>query len=124
MVRDRLELQKDNVADTQTGLPPSLLSYFDAHYSTSFLDLIGQALKQAGHVFVRIDGSMTTTRRIAAVSSFCSDDSTESSPRFILCSLHAAGTGINLTRGNHAFMMDCWWNQAIENQASKLCGIT
>ena len=24
---------------------------------------------------------------------------------------------INLTRGNHVFMMDCWWNQATENQA-------
>ena len=38
-------------------------------------------------------------------------------PRFILCSLHTASTGINLTRGNYVFMMDCWWNQAVENQA-------
>lgn len=85
--------------------------------STSFLNLIGSALQQAGHSFTRIDGSMNSMRRIEAVNAFCSDD--ESSPRFILCSLHAAGTGINLTRGNYAFMMDCWWNQAIENQASK-----
>ena len=38
-------------------------------------------------------------------------------PRFILCSLHACGTGINLTRGNVVFMLDCWWNVAAEQQA-------
>jgi len=35
----------------------------------------------------------------------------------MLCSLHAAGTGINLTRGNHVFMLDLWWNSAVEKQA-------
>ena len=84
---------------------------------TSFLNLIGEALKEAGLSFTRIDGSMSASKRIEAVESFCSDD--DDSPRFILCSLHAAGTGINLTRGSWAFMMDCWWNQAVENQASK-----
>eukprot|EP00592_Proboscia_alata_P008112 CAMPEP_0194360760 /NCGR_PEP_ID=MMETSP0174-20130528/8167_1 /TAXON_ID=216777 /ORGANISM="Proboscia alata, Strain PI-D3" /LENGTH=951 /DNA_ID=CAMNT_0039132471 /DNA_START=193 /DNA_END=3048 /DNA_ORIENTATION=- len=82
---------------------------------TSFLNLIGAAIKQAGHLFTRIDGSMATSCRTEAIRAFCSND--DDSPRFILCSLHAAGTGINLTRGNHAFMMDCWWNVAIENQA-------
>ena len=38
-------------------------------------------------------------------------------PRFMLCSLMACGTGINLTRANVVFMMDCWWNAAAESQA-------
>lgn len=84
---------------------------------TSFLDLIQDAMCDAGHKVTRLDGSMNTRQRMDAVTRFSSDD--EDSPRFILCSLHAAGTGINLTRGNHAFMMDTWWNQAVENQASK-----
>lgn len=82
---------------------------------TSFLDIIGEALQEAGHKFVRLDGSMNTTKRMTAVQLFSSDD--EDGPRFILCSLHAAGTGINLTRGSKAFMMDCWWNASVENQA-------
>jgi DNA repair protein RAD5 len=61
---------------------------------------------------------MNAMKRSEAVKSFGSDD--DGSPRFIICSLHAAGTGINLTRANCVFMMDCWWNQAVENQASKL----
>eukprot|EP00977_Amphora_coffeiformis_P006655 scaffold1450_cov170-Amphora_coffeaeformis.AAC.9 len=32
----------------------------------------------------------------------------------------AAGVGIDLQRANVAFMMDPWWNEAIENQASTL----
>ena len=60
---------------------------------------------------------MKANQRLEAVRSFNSEE--PSTPRLILCSLHAAGTGLNLTRGNHAFLMDCWWNQAVENQASK-----
>ncbi|KAL3910186.1 MAG: hypothetical protein SGILL_007793, partial [Bacillariaceae sp.] len=82
---------------------------------TSFLDLIQDAMKEAGHSMTRLDGSMTAKRRMRAVSDFSSQD--PDSPRFILCSLHAAGVGTNLTRGNHAFMMDTWFNESIENQA-------
>ena len=82
---------------------------------TKHLDLIQQQLENAGHSFVRIDGSVPAHKRIICVQQFNSEAT--DSPRFILCSLLAAGTGINLTRGNYAFMMDCWWNEAIENQA-------
>ncbi|CAB9507222.1 regulator of chromatin subfamily A member 3-like 1 [Seminavis robusta] len=82
---------------------------------TSFLTLIGQALEEAGHTFVRLDGSMSAAKRSDAVRDFSSDE--DNSPRFFLASLHAAGTGINLTRGTHACMMDVWWNAAIEEQA-------
>ena len=80
-----------------------------------FLDQIAIALSEEGHSFVRIHGSMPLKKRMDSVESFNSE--WNDSPRIILCSLHAAGTGINLTRGNHVFMMDCWWNQATENQA-------
>ena len=38
-------------------------------------------------------------------------------PVFIL-SLKAGGTGLNLTRANHVFHFDRWWNPAVENQAT------
>ena len=82
---------------------------------TSFLDVIQHAMEKDGHSFVRIDGSVPVRKRIDYIQQFNSDD--DASPRFILCSLLACGTGINLTRGNHAFLMDCWWNEAIEEQA-------
>jgi len=82
---------------------------------TGHLDIIGDAMKKAGHSFVRIDGSVSASKRIANITSFNMDD--VGSPRFILCSLLAAGTGINLTRANWCYMMDCWWNEAVETQA-------
>jgi SNF2 family DNA or RNA helicase len=33
-------------------------------------------------------------------------------------SLKAGGTGLNLTRGNHVFHFDRWWNPAVEDQAT------
>jgi SNF2 family DNA or RNA helicase len=32
--------------------------------------------------------------------------------------LKAGGTGLNLTRANHVFHFDRWWNPAVENQAT------
>jgi SNF2 family DNA or RNA helicase len=38
-------------------------------------------------------------------------------PLFVL-SLKAGGTGLNLTRANHVFHFDRWWNPAVEDQAT------
>ncbi len=39
-------------------------------------------------------------------------------PRILILSLKAGGTGLNLTRANHVFHVDRWWNPAVENQAT------
>ena len=39
-------------------------------------------------------------------------------PRLFVLSLKAGGTGLNLTRANHVFHFDRWWNPAVENQAT------
>ena len=39
-------------------------------------------------------------------------------PRAFILSLKAGGTGLNLTRANHVFHVDRWWNPAVENQAT------
>ena len=64
---------------------------------------------------------MNTTKQTEAYQAFSYDD--KDGPRFILCSLHAAGTGVNLTRGSKAFMIDCWWNSSVKIQASKFPNI-
>lgn len=37
---------------------------------------------------------------------------------YIILSVKAAGTGLNLTRANHVIHFDRWWNPAVENQAT------
>jgi SNF2 family DNA or RNA helicase len=39
-------------------------------------------------------------------------------PKILILSLKAGGTGLNLTRANHVFHVDRWWNPAVENQAT------
>lgn len=86
------------------------------HYSlvfsqwTSFLDLLEPELKKAGISFSRIDG--LTQDRSGVV-----DDFQEGKFHVLLLSLKAAGVGLNLTRADHVFIMDPWWNPAVEAQA-------
>ena len=41
-----------------------------------------------------------------------------SGPTVFVLSLKAGGSGLNLTRANHVFHYDRWWNPAVENQAT------
>ena len=67
---------------------------------TSHLDLIEVELFRAGETYTRIDGSMSAEARLQAMEAFDTQKTdTMKTPRFILCSLMACGTGINLTRG-------------------------
>jgi len=42
----------------------------------------------------------------------------EHAPSIFILSLKAGGTGLNLTRANHVFHFDRWWNPAVEDQAT------
>ncbi len=42
----------------------------------------------------------------------------ENGPNVFILSLKAGGVGLNLTRANHVFHFDRWWNPAVENQAT------
>ena len=84
----------------------------------SFLNLIEKALVKAGHSTGRIDGGVPNGERVSTVQSF---NVLSGGSRFILCSLKAAGEGLNLTRGNVVFMMDPYWNSAQEQQAVDRC---
>ncbi|MDJ0789225.1 MAG: SNF2-related protein [Myxococcota bacterium] len=79
---------------------------------TALLDRIEPDLKEAGLDFVRLDGS--TRDRSAAVERFQSEDG----PPVFLISLKAGGTGLNLTAADHVFLVDPWWNPAVEDQAA------
>jgi len=82
---------------------------------TSVLQLYERLLGRHGYSTVSIVGSMSSDQRVESMKAFQSDD--EDSPDIILCSLMACGTGISLTRGNLAIMIEPWWNASIEEQA-------
>ncbi|NRA63906.1 MAG: DEAD/DEAH box helicase [Pseudobacteriovorax sp.] len=79
---------------------------------TSFLDLISEALTHHKIDHVRLDGS--TSNRGAVVDSFQANDG----PPVMIMSLKAGGVGLNLSRADHVFIMDPWWNPAAEQQAA------
>jgi SNF2 family DNA or RNA helicase len=62
-----------------------------------------------------LHGGVPATKRATMISRFQEDP--QGPPIFIL-SLKAGGTGLNLTRGNHVFHFDRWWNPAVEDQAT------
>lgn len=64
---------------------------------------------------VFLHGGTPMAERDRLVNEFQTD--ANGPPVFIL-SLKAGGTGLNLTRANHVFHYDRWWNPAVENQAT------
>ncbi|KAG8832472.1 DNA helicase rad5 [Serendipita sp. 399] len=81
---------------------------------TGFLDLIEVALDRHRFPWVRLDGSMSEKQRAGALKQFATPSKRE---KLFIISLRAGGVGLNLTTANYVFMMDCWWNSAIEQQA-------
>jgi len=58
-----------------------------------------------------------TKDREAAVNNFQTNDAV----RVFLISLKAGGTGLNLTEADYVYLVDPWWNPAVENQAIDRC---
>ncbi|MBN2193533.1 MAG: DEAD/DEAH box helicase [Polyangiaceae bacterium] len=79
---------------------------------TSLLDLVEPHLEQANVPFLRLDGS--TRDRGAVVARF----QDPLGPPVLVASLKAGGTGLNLTAADHVFLLDPWWNPAVEDQAA------
>ncbi|MDA3950924.1 MAG: DEAD/DEAH box helicase [Spirochaeta sp.] len=61
----------------------------------------------------RLEGSTPQRERSALIKGFQSTDGAA----IFLISLKAGGTGINLTAADYVFLMDPWWNPAVEAQA-------
>ncbi|MDY6864331.1 MAG: DEAD/DEAH box helicase, partial [Thermodesulfobacteriota bacterium] len=62
-----------------------------------------------------IHGGTGRTKRQKMIEEF-QDEETE--PSIFILSLKAGGVGITLTKANHVFHFDRWWNPSVENQAT------
>ncbi len=78
---------------------------------TSMLSLVKPRLDKAGIKYEYLDGQ--TRDRRSRVERFQGDDEC---PVFLI-SLKAGGLGLNLTAASYVFILDPWWNPAVEQQA-------
>ncbi len=79
---------------------------------TTYLDIIQSFISERHWKFSRIDGRQTIKTRQKQVENF-----QEKRHPLFLISLKAGGVGLNLTAASYVFIMDPWWNPAVESQA-------
>lgn len=99
-------------------LLPQLLEVIDEGHKvlvfsqfTSFLAILREHLDKEGVNYEYLDGR--TRDRQARVEKFQTDPDC----KLFLISLKAGGLGLNLTAAEYVFLLDPWWNPAVEAQA-------
>mmetsp|Transcript_20834 Transcript_20834/g.30839 ORF Transcript_20834/g.30839 Transcript_20834/m.30839 type:complete len:1153 (+) Transcript_20834:3-3461(+) len=88
-----------------------------------FLDLLELALRQQGIPFGRLDGKLSLSKRNEVIETFkkqtnCYEDNRGS---VLLMSMKAGGVGLNLVQASSVFIVDPWWNAAVEDQCIMRC---
>jgi len=78
---------------------------------TSLLSLVREEFDRHGIIYEYLDGS--TRDRKQRVERF----QTDADCQVFLISLKAGGVGLNLTAADYVFILDPWWNPAVEAQA-------
>ncbi|PFH50572.1 hypothetical protein AMATHDRAFT_3854 [Amanita thiersii Skay4041] len=79
----------------------------------NFLDLIAYRLQKAGFNICRLEGTMSPQARDATIQYFMNNVDVT----VFLVSLKAGGVALNLTEASRVYLMDSWWNPAVEYQA-------
>jgi len=77
----------------------------------SMLSLVTRELEREGVAYSYLDGS--TRDRKKAVEDFQDNGHC----RVMVISLKAGGLGLNLTQADYIYLIDPWWNPAVEQQA-------
>jgi len=103
LVQELTALQRESVT-----LKSIVFSQF-----VSFLDLIQWRLAREGFNVVKLDGRMSPIQRDVVIRKFMTDPSVT----VFLVSLKAGGVALNLTEASRVYVMDPWWNGAVEDQA-------
>ncbi len=78
---------------------------------TSMLHLVQERFEAAGIQHTYLDGQTRNRRQVVE------DFQTDPDLTAFLISLKAGGTGLNLTKAEYVFILDPWWNPAVEAQA-------
>lgn len=105
-VSAKIELLKSQINDKAPYHKIVVFSQF-----VSMLHLIENMLNEIAIPYVSLTGS--TRQREKVVNAFQENPDV----RVFLISLKAGGTGLNLTAADVVYLVDPWWNPAVENQA-------
>jgi len=81
---------------------------------TTMLDLLAAACKNNGISFYHFDGQTPPAKRAEMVAQFQEEGNTT---QVFLISLKAGNAGLNLTAADYVFLVDPWWNTAVQQQA-------
>ena len=102
----KIEVLMEQIESKAEGHKILVFSQFVA-----MLDLIKAELQRRNIPFEYLTGQ--TRNRESVVNSFQDNPAI----RVFLISLKAGGTGLNLTEADYVYLVDPWWNPAVENQA-------
>lgn len=114
MVDDEYEGDSGKLSDVLLRLESAMTEHHKVLVFSQFikhLNVVRQYLKEKNIKYAYLDGS--TQDRQSQVELFQTDDSV----KLFLISLKAGGLGHNLTAADYVFILDPWWNPAIEAQA-------
>ncbi len=93
---------------------PNIIHHHKVLIFSSFvrhLDLFKEHFKKEGLKYAYLVGS--TSNREEVIRKFQEDEDC----KLFLISIKAGGVGLNLTQADYVFILDPWWNPAVENQA-------
>ena len=80
---------------------------------TSMIDIVEWRMKKENFVIRKLVGLMPVTARAQNLHDFCTDPNVDA----IIMSLKSGGEGLNLQAANYVFVLEPWWNPAVEMQA-------
>jgi SNF2 family DNA or RNA helicase len=78
------------------------------------LHLLADACRKAGMAYYHFDGETPPEKRAALVAQFQEEGN---EVNIFLISLKAGNTGLTLTAAEYVFLVDPWWNTAVQQQA-------
>jgi superfamily II DNA or RNA helicase len=120
-------LQENSPLDKRSGKLSRLTEMLEEIYEvgdralvfTQFVEmgkLVQQHLQETfGRETLFLHGGVSKHQRDEMIERFQNE---VDGPHVFVLSLKAGGTGLNLTRANHVFHFDRWWNPAVEDQAT------
>ncbi|BAC90359.1 DEAD/DEAH box helicase [Gloeobacter violaceus] len=103
----------DEMAEEVLAEGESLLVFTQFHEIGAALERHFRQVRRWGTYYIH--GGVSREKREKLIADFQDPDS---EPAVFILSLKAGGVGITLTRANHVFHFDRWWNPAVEDQAT------
>jgi SNF2 family DNA or RNA helicase len=123
-----VQFLKDNgEIDGRSGKLDSLLEMLEVVVAGGDRSLVFTQFAEMGYILkteiekklnvktLFLHGSTSRKKREEMISIFQAEGT---EPMVFILSLKAGGLGLNLTKANHVFHFDRWWNPAVENQAT------